>query len=104
MAVLGLAALAAGTVAVNAQSAGTLDLNFTLGADANFLDVFGVPEAVNPPETAPIAITDSIVYADGAGKLSGYALLSIDAASGTHSDIVGTITGTLGNKGTDPQV
>jgi len=91
-------------MAVNAQSAGSVELDFTLGPDANFLDVFGVPEPTNPPEAAPVTITDSVVYVDGAGKITGYALLSVDTASGTHSDLVGNVTGTMGNKGTAPQL
>src|SRR4051794_25052446 len=96
--VWGLAVLAAGTMSVRAQddtsNAGLVTLDFTLGPDAEFIDVFGVPTlSESLADVVPVEIVDSTVYTDGAGKISGFALLSVDTESGTHSDIIATVAG-----------
>jgi hypothetical protein len=97
---LGAALLAGGIGVSLAQSTGKNTGEFDINADllgSTIADITGLPSFDNLSVVA--SASDTIVYVDGKGKISGFTLLSLADAT-----LVVNLTGSMGNSGTTPSV
>lgn len=96
--VLSVALLTSGGMLARAQDGSQFDLSFIL-LNAPVADVFGLPSI--DASSLGVDVLDSTVYVDGAGKISGFALVSTTTES-SSATLVLNISGKMGNDGTIP--